>query len=221
MQQDNTLLNTSTSSVEVNKVLRNTYMLLSMTLAFSAVTASVSIMIGTPVIGYYVSLGLAFLIMWLVIPRTANSEKGILAVFAFTGLLGFGLGPILSLYRKLPNGPALIAQALGGTAVVFLSLSAYALVSKKDFSFLGGFLMVGMIVVFIAAIANLFFSVPAVSLALSSAIIFLMSGFILYDTSRIIHGGERNYILATVGLYMSIYNIFINLLALLGVMGDD
>ena len=221
MQHDSIVSSSQSQALEVNKVLRNTYMLLSMSLGFSAVMAAISMAVGAPRGAGMICSIAALAIIWLVIPRTANSEKGIFAVFAFTGLLGFGLGPMLNAYMQLQNGPALITQALGGTAVVFLSLSAYALVSKKDFSFMGGFLMVGMIVILIAAIANIFFAVPALSLAVSAGIIFLMSGFILFDTSRIIHGGERNYILATVSLYLSIYNIFVNLLALLGVMGDD
>jgi modulator of FtsH protease len=220
-QQDHLLNTTNTRSLEVNKVLRNTYMLLSISLAFSAIMAGISMAVGAPRGAGMICSIAALAIIWLVIPRTANSEKGIIAVFAFTGLLGFGLGPMLSAYLQLANGPALIMQALGGTAVVFLGLSAYALTTKKDFSFLGGFLMIGMIVVIVAAIANIFFAIPAISLALSAAIIFIMSGFILFDTSRIINGGETNYILATVSLYLSIYNIFVNLLALLGVMGDD
>ena len=222
MQQHDTLLNTSNArSVEVNKVLRNTYMLLSMSLAFSAIMAGVSMAVGAPHGAGMICSFAAIAIIWFVIPRVANSEKGILAVFAFTGLLGFGLGPMLNSYLQLSNGPALIMQALGGTAVVFLSLSAYALTTKKDFSFLGGFLMIGMIVVIIAMIANIFFAVPAVSLAISSAIIFIMSGFILFDTSRIINGGETNYILATTSLFLNIYNIFVHLLMILGIMGDD
>lgn len=220
MQQHDSLLQQS-QTLEVNKVLKNTYMLLGLTLAFSALMAGVSMFINPP---YIASLGCsiaALLIIWFVIPRTANSEKGLFAVFAFTGLLGFGLGPILNMYLQLPNGSGLIMQALGGTAVVFFALSAYALTTKKDFSFLAGFLMVGFIVMIVAAIANIFLAIPAMSLAISAGIIFLMSGFILFDTSRIINGGERNYILATVSLYLSIYNIFINLLSILGVMGDD
>lgn len=221
MQQHDTLLNTSnTKAIEVNKVLRNTYMLLSISLAFSAIMAGISMAVGAPRGAGMICSIAAIGIIWFVLPRTANSEKGILAVFAFTGLLGFGLGPMLNSYLQLSNGPALIMQALGGTAVVFLSLSAYALTTKKDFSFLGGFLMVGMIVILIAAIANIFFAVPAISLAISSAIIFIMSGFILFDTSRIINGGETNYIMATTSLYLSIYNIFVNLLVILGVMDD-
>jgi len=222
MQNHDTLLNTSASqAVEVNKVLRNTYMLLGMTLAFSALMAGISMYIGAPRGAGLICSIAAMAIIWLVIPRTANSEKGILAVFAFTGLLGFGLGPMLNAYMQLANGPSLVMQALGGTAIVFFGLSAYALTTKKDFSFLAGFLMIGMIVMVVGAIANIFLGMPAVSLAISAGIIFLMSGFILFDTSRIINGGERNYIMATTSLYLSIYNIFVSLLQILGVMGDD
>jgi modulator of FtsH protease len=221
MQQHDSLLQNQSSAIEVNKVLRNTYMLLGLTLAFSALMAGLSMMLNVPYGASMICSFAAIAIIWFVIPRTANSEKGLIAVFAFTGLLGFGLGPILNAYLQLANGGALIMQALGGTAIVFFGLSAYALTTKKDFSFLGGFLMIGMIVALVAIIANIFLAIPALSLAVSAAIIFIMSGFILFDTSRIINGGERNYILATVSLYLSIYNIFINLLSLLGAMSDD
>jgi len=141
-------------------------------------------------------------------------------VFAFTSLLGIGLGPMLSSYLSLSNGPQLVATAMGGTGAIFLALSAYVLTTKKDFSFMGGFLMVGLIVVFGAAIVNIFTQMPALSLAVSAGIILLMSGFILFDTSRIINGGETNYVRATVSLFLNIYNIFTSLLHLLG-MADD
>ncbi|WP_100657287.1 Bax inhibitor-1/YccA family protein [Alteromonas flava] len=208
------------SALQTNKVLRSTYMLLSMTLLFSALCAGVAMAMG---IGRLASLGMmigAFVTLF-VLHRKANSAAGVGLVFLFTGLLGASLGPILSYYAGFANGPSLIMQAMGGTAIVFLSLSAYALTTKKDFSFLGGFLVVGMVVVLIAAIANIFFQVPAVFLALNAAIIFIMSGFILYDTSRIVNGGETNYILATVALYLNIYNIFTSLLHLLGAFGGD
>jgi modulator of FtsH protease len=128
---------------------------------------------------------------------------------------------MLSAYAAMPGGPAMIMQALGGTALIFFALSGYALTSKKDFSFMGGFLMVGLIVVVVASLANIFFAIPALSLAISAAVIMIMSGLILYDTSRIINGGERNYIRATVSLYLNIYNIFVHLLSLLGVLGND
>jgi len=135
--------------------------------------------------------------------------------------MGASLGPMLSAYAAMPGGPAIIMQALGGTALIFFALSGYALTSKKDFSFMGGFLMVGLIVVLVAMVANFFFAIPALSLAISAAVIMIMSGLILYDTSRIINGGERNYIRATVSLYLNIYNIFVHLLSLLGVLGSD
>jgi modulator of FtsH protease len=135
--------------------------------------------------------------------------------------MGASLGPMLSHYASIPGGPALIMQALGGTALIFFALSGYALTSKKDFSFMGGFLMVGLIVAVVAMIANIFFQIPALSLAISAAIIMVMSGLILFDTSRIIHGGETNYIRATISLYLSVYNIFVHLLSMLGIMGGD
>lgn len=153
--------------------------------------------------------------------KKADSSSGLIWTFVFTGLLGGSLGPMLTYYVGLANGPGLIMQALGGTAIIFFALSGYVLTTKKDFSFLGGFLMVGLMVVVIAAIANIFFAVPAVSLALSAAIIFIMSGLILFDTSRIINGGETNYIRATVSMYLNLYNIFTSLLHILGVFGGD
>nr|WP_243402367.1 Bax inhibitor-1/YccA family protein [Tamilnaduibacter salinus] len=209
------------------KVLRNTYSLLAMTLLFSAAMAGVSMAMG---VGHGISLMCslgALGLIWLVLPRTANSSAGIAVVFAFTGLLGFGLGPILNYYLSMANGGSIVMQALGGTAVVFFALSGYVLTTKKDFSFLGGMLMAGMVVVIVGMlgmfVASLFgVDVSAFSLALSGAIVLLMSGFILFDTSRIINGGETNYIMATTGLYLSIYNLFVSLLHILGAFaGDD
>jgi modulator of FtsH protease len=156
-----------------------------------------------------------------VVHRTADKASGLGYIFVFTGLMGLSLGPMLSYYLSMPAGPQLVMEALGGTAIIFFSLSGYALVTRKDFSFMGGFLFVGLIIAVIASIANIFLAIPALHLAVSSAIILIMSGLILFDTSRIIHGGETNYIRATVSLYLNIYNIFVHLLALLGVMGDD
>ncbi len=208
------------SAIEINKVLKNTYMLLSMTLAFSAVTAGISMAMGLSHMAALVMTLVAFGLLF-VVNKQADKANGIFWIFAFTGLMGASLGPMLNFYAAMPNGGSLIMQALGGTALIFFALSGYALTSKKDFSFMGGFLMVGLIVVIIAAIANIFFAIPAVSLALSAAIIMIMSGLILFDTSRIIHGGERNYIRATVALYLNIYNIFTSLLHLLGALGGD
>jgi len=208
------------SAIEINKVLKNTYMLLSMTLAFSAVTAGISMAMNLPHGAALIMTLVAFGLMF-VVNKKADSASGIYWIFAFTGLMGASLGPMLSAYAAMPGGGALIMQALGGTALIFFALSGYALTSKKDFSFMGGFLMVGMIVALVAMVANFFFQIPALSLAISAAIIMIMSGLILFDTSRIINGGERNYIRATISLYLSIYNIFVHLLSLLGVLGSD
>jgi modulator of FtsH protease len=210
------------SALAINKLIRNTYILLSMTLLFSAATAGLSVMLQTPPMTYLISIGIAFLLMWFVLPRTANSGTGLVVVFAITGLLGFSLGPILSMYLALSNGPSVVATALGGTGVIFFGLSGYALVTRKDFSFMGGFLFVGLLVVIAAALGNLFLAIPALSLAISAAVILIMSGFILFDTSRMVHDPEKsNYIIMTVSLYLSIFNIFISLLHLLGLAGDD
>jgi modulator of FtsH protease len=223
--QDKPIFNSQAIGIEAttstNSVLRNTYMLLAMTLAFSAVTAGIALAAG---VGF--GLGLAFNLaaiglLWFVLPRTANSANGLITVFGITGLLGAGLGPLLNHYLHMAGGGQLVLQALGGTALVFFGLSAYALTTRKDFSFAGGFLMVGMIVVLMAGIANIFFQVPAAYLAINAAIVLLMSVAILFHTSAIIHGGERNYIMATVSLYMAIYNLFVSLLQLLGVFGSD
>lgn len=208
------------SAIEINKVLKNTYMLLSMTLAFSAVTAGVSMAMGLSHMAALVMMLAAFGVMFIV-NKNADKASGVAWIFAFTGLMGASLGPMLGYYAAMPNGASLIMQALGGTALIFFALSGYALTSKKDFSFMGGFLMVGLMVVIVAGIGNLFFQIPALSLAMSAAIIMIMSGLILFDTSRIINGGERNYIRATMSLYLNVYNIFTSLLHLLGFANND
>jgi len=218
---DSAVTRSSSSILETNKVLKNTYSLLSMTLVFSGIMAAISMAVNPPyMVSMLSSIG-ALVLIWFVIPRTANSSMGIFVVFAFTGLVGFGLGPILNHYMAFENGARIISLSLAGTGIIFLGLSGYALTTKKDFSFLGGFLVAGMIMVIIAAIANMFLGFSGLSLAISSIVIMIMSGFILYDTSRIINGGETNYIMATVGLYLSIYNIFVSLLHLLGALGGD
>ncbi len=206
------------SVLSINKVIRNTYTLLSMTLFFSTICAVTTMVMqvgqGT---GFMLIIG--GFIMTFVVRRTANSSKGLIAVFVFAGLMGAGIGPTISMYIAVyANGSAIVAQALGGTALIFLSLSGYALTSGKNFNFLSGFLMTGMIVAIVAIIANMFFQIPAFSLAISSVVILLMSGFILFQTSRLMNGGERNYIMATISLYLSIFNIFVHLLALLGAL---
>jgi len=210
------------SALATNKVLRNTYTLLSMTLLFSAAMAGVAMAVGISSGMALASIIGAFVLVWLVLPKFENSAGGVVVVFAFTGLMGLSLGPMLSYYLAFPGGSELVMTALGGTGVIFLGLSGYALTTRKDFSFLGGFLFVGFLVILGAAIANIFFAIPALSLAISAGVILIMSGFILFDTSRIIHGGETNYIRATVGLYLNIHNLFVHLLHLLSFFsGDD
>jgi modulator of FtsH protease len=217
----NTIARAPSTVLSENRLIRNTYSLLAMTLLFSALTAGVSMAYNLPhpgllftLLGYF---GLLFLTY-----RLRNSAWGLAAVFALTGFMGLTLGPILSHYLTLPNGDQLVMTALGGTGVIFLGLSAYALTTRKDFSFLGGFLFVGILVAFLAGLGAAIFSLPAVSLAVSAMFILLMSGYILFQTSQLVHGGEDNYILATVSLYVSIYNLFTSLLHLLGAFnGDD
>lgn len=205
-----------------NKLIRNTYTMLAMTLLFSALMAGASVVMQVPPMTSLFTLGGAFLLIWMVLPRTANSAAGLGVVFAITGLLGFGLGPTLSYYLSLPNGSEIVGTAFAGTGVIFLGLSGYALTSRKDFSFMGGFLVAGLLVVLIAMLANIFLDMPALSLALSAVVIMLMSGFILYDTSRMVNGGKSNYLMMTVSLYLNIFNIFVHLLHLLGAFsGDD
>lgn len=209
-----------TATVETNKVLKNTYMLLGMTLAFSAVTAGVSMALNLPPFMGMVFLLIGFALLF-VVNRMADSAKGLPAIFAFTGVMGAGLGPMLNAYLSMPGGPQLVMQSLAGTAFIFFGLSAYALQTKRDFSFMTGFLFAGLIVVLVAMIANIFMGIPALSLTISAAVIMIMAGLILVDTGRIINGGETNYIRATVGLYLNIYNIFVHLLNLLGAFGGD
>ncbi len=208
---------TQESVLATNKVLRNTYMLLAMTLIFSAFTAAISMVIGIgqglALILMLISFGLLF---W--VHKAAESSQGIIAIFAFTGCLGAALGPMLSYYVAVANGPGIVLQALGGTGLIFFTLSGYALTTRKDFSFMRGFLFTGLIVAIVAIILNLFLNIPLLSLVISAAVIMIMSGLILFDTSRIIHGGEKNYIRATVSLYLNIYNIFIHLLHLISAL---
>lgn len=212
----------STQSVLAsNKVIRNTYLLLSLTLAFAAASAGISAALKLPHPGILLTL-VGFFGLLFAVHKLKDSGLGILAVFALTGFMGYTLGPIISRYLGLPNGGEIVMQAMAGTAVIFVGLSAYALTTKKDFSFMGGFLMVGILLAFLAGLAAIFFEIPALSLTVSAAFVLLMSGLILYETSNIIHGGETNYVLATVTLFVSIFNLFTSLLQLLGFMnGDD
>lgn len=213
---DNVFTQSNDSVLATNKVLRNTYLLLGMTFLFSALTAYLSFASSArpmnPILMIVGVYGLMFLTQAL-----RNSVWGLVSVFAFTGFLGYTLGPLLSHYiASFSNGPQLIGTALGGTGVIFFALSAYTLTTKKDFSFLGGFLFVGMMVALLGMIAGIFFQMPALQLAVSAAFVLISSGLILFQTSEIIHGGETNYISATVGLFVSIYNLFVSLLNILG-----
>mgnify|MGYP003335712386 CR=1 FL=1 len=202
------------------KVLRNTYALLGMTLAFSAAVAGTAMALKLPAPGLIITLiGFFGLMFW--VNKTAHKAQGLLAVFAFTGFLGYTLGPTLSAVLAMPHGSAIVTQALGTTALAFLGLSAVALTTKRDFSFMGNFLMIGSLVAFALSLGAIFFSIPALSLAVCAMVVMLMSGFILFDTSRMVHGGVDNYIVATVGLYMNIFNLFISLLSILGIMSND
>ncbi|MGD2111944.1 MAG: Bax inhibitor-1/YccA family protein [Gammaproteobacteria bacterium] len=217
---DKTVTRTQPSVLTTNKVLRNTYALLSMTLIFSALCAGAAIALNMPPLGMLVTLVGYFGLLFLT-TRFSNSSLGLLFVFALTGFMGLTLGPIISMYLSVPNGSQVVMTAMGGTGIIFLGLSGYVLTTRKDFSFIGGFLMVGILVAFLAGIASMFLSMPGLSLAVSAMFVLLMSGLILYQTSEIIHGGETNYILATVTLFVSIYNLFLSLLQLLGALGGN
>ncbi len=207
--------------IEINSVLRNTYLLLALTLLFSAATAGISMVMQFPPMGMVVTLVGYFGLLFLT-SKFQNSALGILFVFALTGFMGLTLGPILNYYiHTLSNGSQIVMTALGGTGMIFVALSAYVLVTRKDFSFMGGMLMAGILVAFLAGLTTLFFPMPALSLAVSAMFILLMSGLILFETSQIIHGGVTNYISATVTLYVAIYNMFLSLLSIFGIFGDD
>ena len=208
------------SALATNRVIRNTYLLLSMTLAFSALTAAMSTALNLPHPGLVITLVGYFGLLYLT-TRFRDRALGLAFVFALTGFMGYTLGPILNRYLGLPNGGQIVMTALGATAVMFVGLSAYALTTRRDFSFMGGFLMVGIIVAFLAGLGAIFFSIPALSLAVSAMFVLLMSGLILYETSNLVHGGETNYIMATVTLYVSIFNLFTSLLHLLGFASKD
>ena len=208
------------SALSTNKVLRNTYSLLSMTLLFSALTAGASMALNLPHPGLILTLVGYFGLLFLT-TKYRDSGLGLAFVFALTGFMGYTLGPILNTYMGLANGSQIVTTAMAGTGVIFLGLSGYALTSRKDFSFMGGFLLTGIMVAFLAGLGAFIFEAPVLSLAVSAMFILLMSGLILYETSNIIHGGETNYIMATVSLYVSIFNLFTSLLHLLGFMSSD
>jgi len=210
----------TTNALATNKMIRNTYTLLAMTLLFSAATAGVSMVLNLPHPGLIITLVGYFGLLFLTY-KFQNSVWGLVTVFGLTGFMGLTLGPIINAYLNMPNGSQIVMTAMGATGAIFLGLSAYALTTRKDFSFMGGFLMVGILVAFLAGLGAIFFQMPGLALAVSSMFVLLMAGLILYETSQIVHGGETNYILATVTLYVSIYNLFTSLLHLLGVFNSD
>jgi len=212
---------TGGSVLATNKVLRNTYALLAMTLLFSATMAGVAMATSAPPMHWLLVLGGYFGLLFLT-TSLRNSIWGLASVFALTGFMGYTLGPIISLYLgAFSNGAELVMMALGGTGVIFLGLSAYALTSQRDFSFMRGFIFAGVLVAFAGSIVAILFSIPALSLAVSAAFVVLMSALILYQTSEIIHGGETNYIMATITLYVTIYNLFLSLLQLLSAFAGE
>ncbi len=209
-------------ALATNKVIKNTFTLLAMTLLFSAAVAGMSIAFNWPHPGMILTL-VGYFGLFFLTAKTANSGWGLVSVFALTGFMGLTIGPIISMYlTSFSNGHELVMLAMGGTGVIFLGLAGYALTTRKDFSFMGGLLMVGILVAFLGGIGAAIFSIPALSLAVSGMFVLLMSGMILYEVSRLVHGGETNYIMATVSLYVTIYNLFLSLLQLLGVFaGED
>lgn len=217
----NTIGNQSQESTfATNKVIRNTYSLLSMTLMFSALTAGASMALNLPHPGLILTLVGYFGLLFLT-SKFRDTGLGLAFVFALTGFMGYTLGPILNAYMGMANGSQIVTTAMAGTGAIFLGLSGYALTSRKDFSFMGGFLLTGILVAFLAGLGAMVFEMPGLSLAVSAMFVLLMSGLILYETSNIIHGGETNYIMATVTLYVSIFNLFTSLLHLLGFMSGD
>ncbi len=220
MQERNTLQHTGVSEVEVSKLFRNTYTLLAMTLAFSALVAFTSMSLNLPHPGLIITL-VGFYGLLFLTSKLRNSAWGLVSTFVFTGFLGYTLGPILNAYLSLPNGGQLVTMALGLTALVFFGLSAYAILTRKDFSFLSGFIMAGFIVLLGAVVASFFFQMSGLQLAISAGFVLFSSAVILYQTSAIIHGGEDNYIMATITLFVSIYNLFLSLLQLLGIFSND
>ena len=213
-------IDAASRSVDTSKVLRNTYALLSMTLLFSGLTAGLSMALNLPHPGLILTL-VGYFGLLFATAKFRNSGLGLVFVFALTGFMGYTLGPILNAYLSMANGSQIVMTAMGATGAIFLGLSGYALVSRRDFSFMGSFLMVGILVGFLAGIGAILFDMPALSLAVSAMFVLLMSGLILWETSNIIHGGETNYIMATVTLFVAIFNLFTSLLHLLGFMNGE
>lgn len=202
-------------AIAVNRVLRNTYILLSLTLLFSALVAGFAMVSNAPYPGIILTLVGVYGLMFLTY-RLRNSVWGLASTFAFTGFMGYTLGPILNMVTaSYANGSEIIMMAFGGTGAIFLGLSAYVLTTRKDFSFMTGFMVVGTLVALVVMVLGFFFHAPGFQLAISGLFMLLSSGWILWQTSAIIHGGERNYILATIGLYVQIYNLFISLIQII------
>lgn len=208
------------STLATHRVLRNTYALLSMTLLFSAAVAGTAVALRLPAPGILITLVGYFGLLFL-IHKVQNSGWAVGAVFALTGFMGYTLGPVLSAHLALPGGGQTIALALGATGATFLALSGYVLATRRDFSFMGGFLFAGMVIALLAGLAAMFFQMPALGLAVSAMVALLSAGLILFETSRIVNGGETNYVLATVGLFVSLFNLFTSLLSLFGFGSND
>jgi len=210
------------TALATNSVLRNTYMLLSMTLLFSAIVAGTAMALNAPHPGIIITL-VGYFGLLFAVEKTKDSAMGLVSVFALTGFMGYTIGPILNLYiNNFSNGGEIVMLALGGTGTIFLGLSTYALASGKRFNQWGGMLFMGILVAFVMSIIAVVFSIPALSMAVSALFVLLMSGLIVYQTGEIVHGGETNYISATVTLFVTIYNLFLSLLQLLGVfMGEE
>jgi modulator of FtsH protease len=220
---DNTLYpatGQSSHSLEVQRVLRNTYAVLAMTLIFSASVAAAAVTWKWPSPGLVLTL-IGYFGLLFAIHRLQNSAWALPLVFGLTGFMGYTLGPILTHYLSVPGGAQTVSMALGATGVTFMALSAYALTSRKDFSFMGSFLFMGMIIAMLAGLAAIFFDIPALSLAVSAMVALLSAGLILFETSQIVNGGERNYVMATVSLFVSVFNLFTSLLALFGIGGNS
>ena len=205
---------------DANRVLRNTYALLSVTLLFSAVIAAVSLALKLPAPGIILTLAGYFGLLFAIY-KFKNSVWALPAVFGLTGFMGYSLGPILAKTLAMPSGSQTIMLALAATGATFLALSAYVLKTRRDFSFMGGFLFAGMVIAILAGLGAVFLQIPALGLAVSAMVALLSAGLILYETSNIVNGGEDNYVLATVGLYVSIFNLFSSLLSLFGFGNSD
>ena len=218
--QIQTVNQVGTLATEQNKVLRNTYMMLALTMiptvlgAFVGMSMSFAFMAQSPIMSTLLMFG-AMMGMMFAVTALRNSVWGVVALLGFTFVAGVFLGPILQVALHLKNGAQLVGMAAGGTGIIFFSLATLATVTKKDFSFMGKFLFIGLILLIVASLANLFFQVPAMSLTISAIAVLIFSAYILFDVSRIVHGGETNYVMATLGLFLNIYNLFINLLSLL------